>query len=160
MIIYHFWLGLCVVSLKIKFFDTIVDKNRIKPQTNSIYHGQPDFLTQGTNLNFNNYCGPQFLNLLILFMKFRQSRKYFGPFFSLFVHFSWFLREKQDNYKDFNINLIFAMFLSNDKKVQGPQKQVGGPQFGHAWFIPRFRRSQSLSHIVGQPAVVSNTRPA
>jgi len=52
------------------------------------------------------------------------------------------------------------MFLSNDKKVQGPQKQVGGPQFGHAWFIPRFRRSQSLSHIVGQPAVVSNTRPA
>jgi hypothetical protein len=31
-----------------------------------------------------------------------------------------------------NTNLIFAMFLSNDKKVQGLQKQVGGLYFGHA----------------------------
>ncbi len=51
-------------------------------------------------------------------MKFLQSRNFFGPYF-----------------KEFNINLIFAMFLSNDKKVQGLQKQVRGTQFGHAWYI-------------------------
>ena len=27
--------------------------------------GWPDFFTQGPNLNLNNYCGPQFLNLLM-----------------------------------------------------------------------------------------------
>jgi len=28
---------------------------------------------------------------------------------------------------------FFAMFLSKEKRVQGPQKQIGGPHFGHPW---------------------------
>ncbi len=65
-------------------------------------------------------------------MQFLQSRKFFGPFFA---HFLWLLREKLDIFIYLNINLIFEMFISNDKKVQGPQKQGRGP---HAARGPHF----------------------
>ncbi len=61
-------------------------------------------------------------------------------YFSFLFIFNGYWEKKKDNFKDFNINFISAMFLSNDKKIQGPQKQVGGqhaahgPQFGHAWY--------------------------
>ncbi len=88
-------------------------------------------------------AGRNFFKLLMLFMKFLRSRKFFGPFFGpFFAHFLWLLREKLDIFKYLNISLIFEMFLSNDKKVQGPQKQARGPHaargshFGHACNIP------------------------
>jgi len=62
-------------------------------------------------------------------------QNFFGAICALFVHFWWLYREKLDIFKYLNITFIFAMFLSNDKKVQGPQKQVSGPQFGNAWCI-------------------------
>jgi len=42
------------------------------------------------------------------------------------------LREKLYTFENFSNNFIFAKFPSNDIKVQEPQKQVGGPQSGHA----------------------------
>jgi hypothetical protein len=40
---------------------------------NILYQGWPDLFAEGSNLNFIYYCGPQFFNLLMLFVKFLQS---------------------------------------------------------------------------------------
>ncbi len=107
------------------------------------------------NLNFMYYRRPQFFKLLMLFMKFLGSRNFFGPFFPFLFIFDDYWEKNWTFLNIFNINLIFAMFLSNDKKVQGPQKQVRGPHaargphFGHACF--RLWRPQSLTQTVWYP---------
>jgi len=63
----------------------------------------------------------------------------FGPYFPFLFIFNGYWEKNRDIFKYFNINLIFEMFLSSDKKVQGPQKQVWGPQFGHACYISSYR---------------------
>jgi len=104
-------------------------KRRLLVQINFslLYHtlqGWPDVFFQGPNLNILFLVRASKLDIL-------YSINIYRPFFLFCGHILCLLIEKSDIFEIFNTNLIFAMFLSNDKKVQGPQKQVGGPHFGH-----------------------------
>jgi len=69
-----------------------------------------------------------------------RCKDFLGHFFPCVIIFDAYLEKNQTFFEIFGTDLIFAMFLFNDKKVQGLQKQVGGPHsargphFGHPWF--------------------------
>jgi len=84
--------------------------------THCIEQRWPDYFSWGPKLKI------LFL-VLASELKILKSRKIFIPFFPFWNHFWCLMREKSDNFfENLSIILIFAMFISSDKKVQGPQK--------------------------------------
>jgi len=92
----------------------------------SLYcRGGQTFLLKGQIWNLFFTAGLNFLRYWCYSWNFFGGEKFLVHFCPFFVLFWWLLRVKIDIFRYLNINLIFAMFLSKDKKVQGPH-------FGHA----------------------------